>query len=58
MGRFLNYGRSMLKIGHFGPIMAHKIGPIVTTGSKFMHMADDDVLHLLKPKSQNLWTGF
>ena len=58
MGWFLSYRTSNLKIGHFGPTLAHKSGRIETRGPKFWHVVENTVVHLLESKSQDLWTGF
>jgi len=43
---------------NFGPILAHRTGPIETRGLKFSHMTENGLLHHLKSKSQDLCTGF
>ena len=54
MDWFLSYQTSKLKIGHFGPILAHKSGRIETRGPKFAQLVENIVVHLLKSKSQDL----
>ena len=58
MDRFLSYRTSKLTIGYFGPILAHKFGQIETRGPKFIQVVENIVVHPLKSKSQDLWTGF
>ena len=58
MDRFSSYRTSKLKIGHLGPILAHKLGRIETRGPKFGQVVENIVIHLLESKSQDLWTGF
>jgi len=62
MDRFLRYRTSKFHkvrfLSNFGSILAHRTGPMETRGLKFSQLAENGLLHHLKWKSQDLWTGF
>ena len=55
---FSSYEPFQVKSAYFGPKQAYKMARSKITGPKFILVLENIVIHLFKPKSQNLWSGF